>query len=495
MSQACDPLRASGAPMTEETQDAPASGAARSAKLKPPFRSPSPKTAVILVHGMGEQRPMETLWGFVKAAWVHNPDSGAAIRNDVFSQPSVIPGNYELRRITTRYAALDEGKDRRVDFFEFYWAHMMTGNTVRGLTGWLGSLFLRAPGSVPKQLMGFWLTGVLLYLLTAAFLAIAAAKAAGIELLEAAGLPQAGAAGWYTAAAVVAFLAGWLATLVTPVAGDAARYLSPDPDNVEARQKIREAGVDLIQRITNNGYHDRIVLVGHSLGTVIAYDILTHAWGTLTQTQWFSLYGGDTAANLQLSAKLEAVELAAAHVATDQAAFRASQRSWFAALNAAAIERGVSSPWIVSDLVTLGSPLSKANVLMARNEGLFDEKRNRLEFPSCPPKFETKDDPADPDRFSFVRADPAKRLPNTGAVFSAVVWTNVWFPSLLVVFGDFVSGPVSRLFGGGVRDIEIPLAFPRFRHLDYWKDPEASDEKAPWLMALRQAINLRRVDN
>jgi hypothetical protein len=481
--------------MAEDVPDAPTRGETGSANVKPPFRPRSPKTAVILVHGMGEQRPMETLWRFVKAAWIHNPDVGATARNDVFSQPSIIPGNYELRRITTRYAALDEGKDRRVDFFEFYWAHMMTGNTGRSLIGWLSALFLRAPGSVPKDLIGFWVIGVALYALTTAFLAIAAARAADIEILAIVGIPDAGAAGWYTVAAVVAFLAGWLATLVTPVAGDAARYLSPDPDNVRARQEIREAGVDLIQRITNNGYHDRIVLVGHSLGTVIAYDILTHAWGTLTQTQWFSLYGGDPAANALLSGKLEAVELSADRVTTDLAAFRKSQRNWFAALNTAAIEREVSSPWIVSDLVTLGSPLSKANVLMARNDKLFVEKKQRMEFPTCPPQFEKKSEPSDPSRFSFVRADPAKRLPNTGAVFSAVVWTNVWFPSLFVVFGDFVSGPVSRLFGGGVRDICIPLAFPKFRHLDYWKNPEAGDDKAPWLSALRQAINLRRVDN
>ena len=32
------------------------------------------KTAVVVVHGMGEQRPMETLWGLVTALWTADPD-------------------------------------------------------------------------------------------------------------------------------------------------------------------------------------------------------------------------------------------------------------------------------------------------------------------------------------------------------------------------------------------------------------------------------------
>ncbi len=38
---------------------------------------PPKKQAVILVHGMGEQVPMETLRGFVETMWIHNPDIDA----------------------------------------------------------------------------------------------------------------------------------------------------------------------------------------------------------------------------------------------------------------------------------------------------------------------------------------------------------------------------------------------------------------------------------
>lgn len=66
--------------------------------------------------------------------------------------------------------------------------------------------------------------------------------------------------------------------LAVNFSGYAARYLRPKPANIEHRQAIRQAGVSLIEKLHDSGRYDRIVLVGHSLGSVIAYDIVTHAW-------------------------------------------------------------------------------------------------------------------------------------------------------------------------------------------------------------------------
>jgi hypothetical protein len=56
--------------------------------------------------------------------------------------------------------------------------------------------------------------------------------------------------------------------------GDAARYLSPAPANVAVRQAIRSAAIDLLEGLhddpTWRRYH-RVILVGHSLGSVIGY--------------------------------------------------------------------------------------------------------------------------------------------------------------------------------------------------------------------------------
>ena len=60
------------------------------------------KQAVLLIHGIGEQRPMDTLRGFVDAVWttddaIHHKHAIAGI----FSKHDKISGNFELRRLTT----------------------------------------------------------------------------------------------------------------------------------------------------------------------------------------------------------------------------------------------------------------------------------------------------------------------------------------------------------------------------------------------------------
>ena len=104
-----------------------------------------PKTAIVLIHGIGEQRPMDTLWGFVEAAWVHDPQLVHPSRNEVWSKPELVTGSFELRRVTTREGSF--GDKRRCDFFEFYWAHRMQGHTLGGLVRWSLGLFVRPPSA------------------------------------------------------------------------------------------------------------------------------------------------------------------------------------------------------------------------------------------------------------------------------------------------------------------------------------------------------------
>src|SRR4051812_41969251 len=68
-----------------------------------------PKQAVIVIHGIGEQRPMDTIRGFVRTVWetdqsvIHPDEVGAS---EVWSRPDVRTGSLELRRITTRRSAV-----------------------------------------------------------------------------------------------------------------------------------------------------------------------------------------------------------------------------------------------------------------------------------------------------------------------------------------------------------------------------------------------------
>ena len=64
-----------------------------------------PKQAIVVIHGMGEQMPMDTIKGFVHAAWETVTDltaNGLPNPAEVWSKPDVRTGSLELRRITTR---------------------------------------------------------------------------------------------------------------------------------------------------------------------------------------------------------------------------------------------------------------------------------------------------------------------------------------------------------------------------------------------------------
>ena len=216
--------------MSEESAARSATGKQRRNRKEAPEAAASrPKTAVVLIHGIGEQRPMETLWGFVDTIWSKDRDLVETYDAPTYAKPDFISQNIDLRRVTTRYW---KGEDpRRVDFFEYYWAHLMRGNTVRSTVDWILSLFIRSPSTVPSGLRRVWFVGLLFVLLA-------------IALFVAAALPQALAQLIFernviVALAVLSTLGGIIAVRwLAPIAGDAARYFSTRPDNVDARHSI-----------------------------------------------------------------------------------------------------------------------------------------------------------------------------------------------------------------------------------------------------------------
>src|SRR5262249_2795538 len=84
-----------------------------------------------------------------------------------------------------------------------------------------------------------------------------------------------------------------LVWLVRPVflgwVGDAARYFSTTPDTPVERQQIRGQGIELLDRLHSqldtlgNIEYNRIIVVGHSLGSVIAYDLLANYWARVNE--------------------------------------------------------------------------------------------------------------------------------------------------------------------------------------------------------------------
>ncbi|MBD2842784.1 hypothetical protein [Erythrobacter rubeus] len=440
------------------------------------------KTAVIIIHGIGEQRPMDTLWSFIDAAWSNDPEMVDPYQREVYSTPGGTENNHELRRVTTRG---DKHSGRSFDFYEYYWAHMMLGNTLGDIRRWLVSLFWRRKGSLPRAYQAYWIAGW-----TAVLLAIIAYVA---------WLALAPDLAWFTAVAGLVFpaLAAVILGKIVNVAGDAARYLRAEPRNVEARQRIRAEGIALIERLRATERYDRIVMVGHSLGSLVAYDILTHAWAGLDSERLKQQHAKseslmhaldtleDAGAALFLHDKQDdrLVPITPAEGLEEKRAhYRDLQREYRRAL------AGQPDPlWLVSDLVTLGSPLGRANVLLADSEEAFALRKERRELPSDPPEYEYW--AKDVKQFSYPRA-ASHRTPHHAAPFAPVVWSNIYFPARLLFAGDPVAGPCAPHFGPGIRDVELPNDGLRFQHLDYWKEGNAPAEQAA-IAALRHALNLR----
>lgn len=111
------------------------------------------KQAVILIDGVGEQRPMDTLRRFVDAVWtrdtaIHHQHATKGAHALLWSKPDQVSESFELRRLTTP----QNSAGVTTDFFEFYWAHLMSGTSYGHVLAWARTLLLRRPSTVPPQL-------------------------------------------------------------------------------------------------------------------------------------------------------------------------------------------------------------------------------------------------------------------------------------------------------------------------------------------------------
>ncbi len=160
-----------------------------------------------------------------------------------------------------------------------------------------------------------------------------------------------------------------------------------------------------------------------------------------------------------------------------------------------ATEEGELKAWLVTDFVTLGSPLTHAQYLMCDGDTRtelhedFQRRVREREFPTCPP-FRNDSD----GRLTFVKPDTSQRLFHHGALFGLTRWTNLYFPTDNLFWGDAIGGKVGPLFGDGVKDTSISVSTPGiadfFSHVTYWDIHRAGGRNARHIQALRAAINL-----
>ena len=144
----------------------------------------------------------------------------------------------------------------------------------------------------------------------------------------------------------------------------------------------------------------------------------------------------------------------------------------------------LGNEWLVSDLVTLGSPLTYADLLLAKDQKELKLKMDQRELPSCPPKLDNKSISYDHPR------EGVKQL-HYAAVFGVTRWTNIYSPPSHLIFGDIISGPLAPLFGNGVKDISVKTSINKgiFSHTNYWT-LDKNPEKNGHINELRSALNL-----
>ena len=443
---------------------------------QPPLQ-PQPahlRQAVIVIHGIGEQRPMATLRGFADCVLGADPASATPV---YYSKPDTLSESFELRCLRT------PGNTRpRTDFFEFYWAHLMPVATWRVIWDWVLLLLRRRPADVPPQFRVLWFLLWLSLIATVIILGFAAVQ----QLWPGAGAtPETSQLKFPT---LIVLIGLGLQGLFLAYIGDAATYLSPTPGNVAARHAIRSAAVGLLERVHASGEYSRVVVVGHSLGSVIGYDLLRYAWH-----RHIDRHGTPASPS---GVALKSAEALGVHLRQQTPEAAAAERDkWTVAVGAVHAElRANGHPWLVTDFITMGSPLSHADLLLAGSGDDLRRQIERRELVVAPPVADGKGSFSNP--YWYTLPDGSKRttfVPHHAAWTACVRWTNLYFPSRWLLLGDAVGGPVAPHFGPGV--IDIPVHTRQWAgwlsHTFYWSR-DAHDAKLPDppVPALTRALNL-----
>ena len=122
------------------------------------------RTAVVIVHGMGEQHPMDTLDAFVRTALRPRGAHGEQRWDYYYARSAEITGSYEARRYLSR--RLDtaqrpgggptEPLQGPAEIYEYRWSFLMTGNRFAGVMPMTVRLLSRRPSNVPEPLFGIW---------------------------------------------------------------------------------------------------------------------------------------------------------------------------------------------------------------------------------------------------------------------------------------------------------------------------------------------------
>ncbi len=411
------------------------------------------RQAVVLIHGIGEQKPLDTLRRFVKS-----------ICGDIEfrSKPDKMNESFELRRLQ-----MPSSKNRPLtDFYEYYWAHHMRDTKLRMIVTWLISILFRKPKNISKKLLPFFYLGWLLLLATVCVLFTLYFIPGWSEWID---LP------WKILGSLGLIIFDlFIVNFTNKYIGDAARYLNPFPDNTEQRNRIRKEGIDLIRSLHESRKYNRIIIVGHGLGSVIGYDLIRHYWATLDPPEQFSGQKQKELKNFRLEEVQNLVNPKDKSNDESVEVFQQAQHRLWREF------RSIGLKWLITDFVTLGSPLAHACMLLAHNLDDFEQKKKEREYPTCPPYNSSEEDFF--YNFNFYNNETPRtiRRPDHSSPFSCTRWSNLYFPHRKFFAGDFIAGPLRPGFGLGIKDIPVGLKGIKnswLSHIKYWSEDGKSSKR------------------
>ena len=331
--------------------------------------------AVVLIHGIGEQRPMATLRDFV---------------SDVFgpprSKPDKLSDSFEVRRLDVK-----PNDDSAIHCYEFYWAHYMRNARFGHLATWLIRLF-RTPFKDLKE-MSAHLGGdkyLKAFFIGVAFILLALVVTGVVTWAVVDGTRSAvGIGGVLVAILLILGRLIWQGaqSFVLRIVTDAARYLDNTPENIGERQKIRAECVQFLGQLnrSKDPKYDRIVVIGHSLGSVIAYDALKFLWAmqeTHASLPRTVVEQGDPIATDGALLRLYGRDAAEPEEGPMRQAVLEPTGAISSSIRSELFKKLLpSTEWKISHLVTVGSPLTHAPILLAQSLEDFWELQRQRELP------------------------------------------------------------------------------------------------------------------
>jgi hypothetical protein len=241
-----------------------------------PHRRSRKRTAFIVIHGIGEQLPFETLDAFTANFIRHFGEVKLA-------HAITTRGGASGKTWQENFIQVERTNGCPIDIHEFFWAYLTEEKiTIPETVKWVEQTLaatkkyykenkeLHKKYEERRGTKRFPLARVLLMLRIAAF-TLPFVKLFGVIFSPISRLPLFMGIAKLSHAVINKF--GWI---VTGYLGDVAIYTTTDEKSkyYRIRQQILNESQTLVESVLDDDAYDRVIIAGHSLGSVIAYDTL-----------------------------------------------------------------------------------------------------------------------------------------------------------------------------------------------------------------------------